>query len=46
MSVRDRSNTELAAELAAVSKSPAATPTAVINEGTSDQTQPQAEVQS
>ena len=46
LAARDRRNTELADELAAVKKSPADTSTAVINEGTSDKTQPQDEVQS
>ncbi|MBR3728256.1 MAG: hypothetical protein IKN10_04690, partial [Muribaculaceae bacterium] len=45
LAARDRRNTELADELAAVKKSPADTSTAVVNEGTSDKHQPQDEVQ-
>jgi hypothetical protein len=46
LAARDRRNTELADELAAVKKSPADSSTAVINEGTSDKHQPQDGVQS
>ena len=46
LSAKDQRIAELADELAAVKKSPADTSTAVINEGTSDKTQPQDEVQS
>ena len=43
---KDKRIAELADELAAVKQSPGDTSTAVINEGTSDKTQPQDEVQS
>ena len=46
LAARDRRNTELADELAAVKKSPADSSTAVINEGTSDKHQPQDGVRS
>ena len=46
LAARDRRNTELADELAAVKKSPADISTAVINEGTSDKHQPQDGVKS
>ena len=46
LAARDRRNTELADELAAVKKSPADTSTAVINESKTDKPEPQNEVQS